>query len=248
MPNIKERELTHEAAAELLPWYASASLSESEAAQVKTHIAGCAECQQEMAVLAALREAICHSNEALPEPSVPSFDRVRQRIGAYEEAQAKNFWPQLRRLFALPWSFRHVAFAGQFAVWLLLLGTILLALQRARDAETAATQERARAEQTEQQLAAAKRQYSVLAGPDAPSVTNHVSLKVVFQEKATEQEIRALLTAINGTIIRGPSPQRFYVIVLPVPQEADRAQILRAALERLQAQAQVVLFAAEKTD
>ena len=248
MSNVRERGLTHEAAVELLSWYASESLPESEASQVKTHVAGCAECQQEIATLTALRNAVRLTNEALPEPAADGLDRVLNRINAYEEAQANGLLTKLRAFFAAPWSFPQVVFVGQVAIWLLLLGTIILAFQRARNYESLATQEQARAEQTAKELAEAKRQYTVLSGSNQSDLTNSVRLNVVFQEKAMEKEIRALLTMINGTIISGPSPQRFYVVALPVTQEADRQQILRAALERLQSKSQIVFFAAEKTD
>ena len=247
MSNVREKELTHEAAVEWLAWYANESLPESEAAQVKIHVTGCAECQQEIAMMTALKNTVRLTNEALPEPA-HGLDRVLNRITAYEEAQANSFLPKLRAFFAGPWSFPQVAFAGQVAIWLLLLGTIILALQRARNYESLATQERARAEQNEKLLAEAKRQYTVLSGSNQPDLTNSVRLNVVFQEKATEKEIRALLTMMNGTIISGPSPQRFYVVALPVTQETDRQRILREALERLQSKSQVVFFAAEKTD
>lgn len=248
MSNVRERELTHEAAAELLAWYVSESLPESEASQVKTHVAGCAECQQEIASLTALKNTVHLTNEALPEPAADGLDRVLKRITAYEEAQAKSFLSKLRRLFAIPWSFPKVAFAGQIAIWLLLLGTVILTLQRARYYESLAMQERARAEQSEKQLAEAQRQYTVLTGPNQIDVTNSARLNVVFQEKTTEKEIRLLLTALNGTIISGPSPQRFYVVALPVAQGTDRQQVLRVALEQLQSQPQFIFFAAEKTD
>jgi hypothetical protein len=247
MSNVRERELTHEAAAELLAWYASESLPEREAAQVKMHAVDCAECQQEIASLTALKNAVHLTNETLPEPAAAGLDRLLNRVTAYEEAQAKSFLSKLRRLFTMPWSFPQVAFAGQVAIWLLLLGTIILVLQRARNYELLATQERARAEQIEKQLAEA-RQYTALAGSNQPDLTNSVRLNVVFQENATETDIRALLTTINGTIISGPSPQRFYIVALPVAQDTDRQRILREALERLQSQSQVIFFAAEKTD
>jgi anti-sigma factor RsiW len=43
------RDTAHDAAAELLPWYVTGQLAPDEAARVGAHVAGCAECQAEVA-------------------------------------------------------------------------------------------------------------------------------------------------------------------------------------------------------
>jgi anti-sigma factor RsiW len=43
------RDAAHDAAAELLPWYVTGQLAPEEAARVGDHVAGCAECQAEVA-------------------------------------------------------------------------------------------------------------------------------------------------------------------------------------------------------
>ncbi len=126
---------------------------------------------------------------------------------------------------------------------MLLLVAALIVFVRSNDRiETVASQERARADRNEQLLAEAQRRYTVQVGPEDEG-KDLLRFRVVFQEQVTEKEIRALLTAINCTIISGPSSQRFYIIALPVSHDADKQSLAMEALRQLRSKPQVVFFA-----
>jgi hypothetical protein len=59
----------------------------------------------------------------------------------------------------------------------------------------------------------------------APSVTtkDSIMINVIFQDQATESEIRKLLLKINGGIVEGPSRSGLYRIGLKSRSEADSA-------------------------
>lgn len=255
MGNEKKQTLTHEEACELLSWYVNESLAETEAAKVKTHLSVCNECQQEIETINELKNIVWLSNENLPSPSTQVFESIMNRIVEYEATRAdnirsENFLSKLQSFFSetlSTWNtFSKLAFATQFVILFLLIGAFLLSFQRSRQLEFLATQEKTRADQNEKQLEEMKNKYIVLVGSNGVDLANTVRINIAFQEKATEREIRELLSSINATIINGPSEQ-FYVITLPV-KDADRQKVLNEGLEKLKANSKVILFAEEKTE
>jgi len=252
--------LTHEEAFELLSWYVNKSLTEKVSAKVKAHVSFCAECQQEIEMLNELKSAILFSDESLqPEPSADVFNSVMNRVEEYEATRpdrivSRTFTDRLRAFFSDTFgswnTFSKLAFAGQFAVLILLIGGLWFSLQRSRGFETLAAQEKSRADQNEKLLKEANEIYTVLAGTNGVDLTNAVRINIAFQEQASEKEIRGLLNDINATIINGPSPQSFYVIALPVAKDArdsDKQKVLGEALEKLRANSKVIKFAEEMT-
>jgi hypothetical protein len=258
MANEKEQNiaLTHEETFELLSWYVNESLSETETAKVKTHVAVCVECQQEIEMLNELKSAVLFSNESLPEPSSHVLDSVMNRIEEYEVAHtekkpSENFLSRLQSFFSETFgawnTSSKLVFAGQFAILLLLIGAFIFAMQRSRGFENLAAKEKSRADQNEKQLEDMKKQYIVLTGSNSVDLTNAVRINIAFQERATEKEIRELLGGINATIISGPS-ENFYVIALFVAKGTDKQKVLNEALEKLKANSKVVLFVGERTE
>lgn len=249
--------LAHDDAFALLPWYASESLTETEAAQVRIHVADCGACQQEIATLNSMLRAVATSNEMLPEPVPEVLDRVLNRIEDYEAARAGRAraestaasWGARLNAFWLalsPW--RRVAMAGQFAALLLLAVAIVFTAQRARRFENQVAREKLRADHNEQLLKETEQRYQTLVGPPKTMSVQGARLNITFQERATEKEIRELLNDINATIISGPSPQRIYVVALPAPQGPDRQRLITSALTQLRAKPRVVLFVAEQPE
>lgn len=256
MANEKEIAMKHDDALEVLAWYVNESLSETETAKVKTHVAACIECQREIETLNELKNAVLLSNESLPEPSPKIFDHVMNRIEKYElsrtdKVRSENFFNRLQSFFSETFgawnTSSKLVFAGQFAILILLIGALIFAMQRSRGFENLAAQEKSRADQNKKQLEDMKKQYTTLAGSNGVDLTNAVRINIAFQERATEKEIRELLTNINATIISGPS-ESFYVIALPVAKDADKQKVLNEALEKLRANSKVVLFAGERTE
>lgn len=206
-------------------------MSQPERQAVQEHLAsGCSECAREVKNLAAMRQAeVALANEA-PEPSPFLLNRALAQIEDYERARlqaesAKADGPEsvLERLgtFAKNWwpktpVFARVALAAQLAL-VLALGTI--AVYQYRHPQTV---------------------YKVLSGPSIPGAG--VKISVMFNEGASEQEIRQVLGEINGQIVAGPSAQALYTIQTGVapdkPEELDRL------LQKLRQNQHVIRFAA----
>jgi len=236
----------------VLPWHVNESLTEAEAAEVRSHVENCSRCQQEIATLKSLKQAVITDNEALLAPEPEMLTRVLNRIEDYEAARAGTMhtetfvagWRARLSVFLLSWG--RVAFAAQFAALLLLAVALIFTTQSARHFEDLAASEKARADHGEQELKETQQRYETLAGPNNTDSTQGARLTVAFQEGATEKEIRELLINIKGTIVSGPSAQRIYVVVLPAAQGTERQRLVAAALNQLRSNPQTVQFAAEQ--
>ncbi len=238
----------------LLPWHVNGTLTEAEAAEVSAHLENCILCQQELATLISLKHAIIATNETLPSPESERLAQVLNRIEDYEAALAGTThqeplidrWRERLYVFWLAWG--RAAFAAQFVAILLLVVALVFTTQRAQSFAERAVSEKARADANEQLRKETQQRYETLAGPNNPNGTQGARLTVAFQESATEKGIRELLNGIKGTIVSGPSPQRMYVVALPVAQGADRQRVVDAALNQLRTNPQTVLFVAERTE
>jgi anti-sigma factor ChrR (cupin superfamily) len=73
--------------AELVSLYALKALRPSEATAVGAHIAGCAECRQEMEALRPLVDVLVAWPTDVLRPSAPLWDRLAQRIAAETGAE-----------------------------------------------------------------------------------------------------------------------------------------------------------------
>jgi anti-sigma factor RsiW len=75
-------EPAHDALAELLPWYVTGQLAPDEAARVGAHVAGCAECQAEVAFQQRLESEVAR----LPLDVERGWAAMRGRIEANDDA------------------------------------------------------------------------------------------------------------------------------------------------------------------
>lgn len=73
---------THDEASELLPWFVTGQLDEQEQAQVAAHVAGCAECQAEVAFQKRLEAEVAR----LPLDVERGWARMRGQIEANDDA------------------------------------------------------------------------------------------------------------------------------------------------------------------
>jgi hypothetical protein len=60
--------------------------------------------------------------------------------------------------------------------------------------------------------------YRTLADDSDQAHQNQAHLQVAFTDDMTEPELRALLTSIGGTIVKGPSVLGFYTVEIPVSE------------------------------
>jgi hypothetical protein len=206
------------------------TLSQPERAEIAQHLAsGCRECAQEVASLTALRKAVVAVGDDAPEPSPYLLNRALAQIEDYERTQAeaeKQKAQKARSSFRWPaamsaiWGrqtpvFARVALAVQMAL-LLAVGSVAV-YQYNRPAIV----------------------YHVSTG--SQSQRTGALIGVIFNENASEREIRQALDGIGGTIVGGPSAQNMYTIELKVPQGNTAA--IEKILDKLRQNKRVVSLA-----
>jgi hypothetical protein len=217
---------SHREIVDLLPWLINETLPEEEVKRVKTHLASCSPCQNELEELKGLQATVISLNESLLQPSVNLADRVMDRIATYEAepAKTKQQKPGIKRLWSYLaglWSplpiFVRTVIAIQLVTIVVLAGVLALYLPQPDT-------------------------YRTLAGKESTK-GELVRIKVVFQGNAPEKEVRELLVSIKGTIVDGPSTMGFYTIGFPVPDGSESERVLDVALEQLRSRPEIVKFA-----
>ena len=78
----KADEMTHEAAAELLPWLVNDSLPDDELHRVRAHAQSCVACRKDLARLETLRDTVTAGATEVDPPPV-DMRRINRRIDAY---------------------------------------------------------------------------------------------------------------------------------------------------------------------
>lgn len=185
----------HQRIWEILPWYVNRTLPQEDAAAVAEHAAGCARCRDEIEACRTVAKAVAEAGEVSPTPHPVRLTRLLRKIDEHEQSGGRaGIAAALARLRSwaapvarpLPWML-----AAQLAV-LLLIGT-LLAWPHAEPPAA---------------------QFQTLSAPAAPPAA-HFTLRVVFDHRATEEQIRQLLLSVRGEITGGPSPFGAYTVEVP---------------------------------
>jgi anti-sigma factor RsiW len=220
-------ERSHQRVWELLPWYINGSLEPGERERVEAHLATCSRCREEAGLCQRTAEEIAGAGEVSPSPHPVQFQRLLARIDESErEAEAlpeagRPLLAPVRSLVrATPRPFRWVMVAQAAAIFL-LAGLLALRAQRPGAGSPAAP----------------AAPYRTLSNPE-PAPVPSVRLRVMFQPKATEREIRDLLHGVSGEITAGPSPSGAYTIDVPATRDP-----VGVVLARLRSEPQLVMLA-----
>jgi len=219
--------MKHQEIIESLPWYVSGTLSPEERTEVAQHLAGgCKECTQEVASLNALRKVVVAVGDEGPEPSPFLLNRALAEIEDYERGRAKQAekapsWLQRRSAAWEDWwaktpVFARMALAVQMAL-LLAVGSF-----------------------AGYQYSHPEQKYEILSAPHGQG--NGATIGVMFNENASEREIRQVLQEINGAIVGGPSAQRIYTIELKSIPQGNTAEVEKV-LQKLRQNKRVVALA-----
>jgi hypothetical protein len=114
--------LSHEQAAELLPWLINDSLEPDERARVFEHAKACVICRRDMDDLEQIRRRI--ATTAGPIPS-PDMRRINARIDALTDRRERlrRLLAELRDIASSPW---NIAFATQSVLLVILAGVVIL--------------------------------------------------------------------------------------------------------------------------
>jgi hypothetical protein len=195
----------HDEAMRMLPWLVTDRLDDSERDWLEPHVAGCADCRNELAALREMRMA-CQGEARSASPSgdedAADVDRGWRRMRARLQPPVSAFDPARRQ--RSPPSRRH----PRWQRW-------VLAAQAAVIAVLAVFLWRG----------PAPAQYRTLGAAPAASAGN---LVIVFDPRLDESHLRSLLLASQARIVDGPNDAGAYVLAvpgarLPMVQDALRA-------------------------
>jgi hypothetical protein len=215
----------HQEVCELLPWYVNGRLEGREREGVEMHLSTCPSCQAELGHCRDLAAAVQATGETAWSPSPSQFSRLLARIDAAEAHGAQNGgWLERLRarytkhLLVLQSTPRLVRWtlAAQGAMILLLVGVLVW-----------------------QAPSSPEPLYRTLADDSEHAPGSQARLQVVFADDMTERELRALLTNIEGTIVKGPSPLGIYTVEIPV--SADSRDLVDPILDAVRAHPKVRL-------
>ncbi len=200
----------------LLPWYAGGTLTESERLMVEAHLRECAECRGELESIVDLRQRTRAMFESAPGPSARLHAKVMARVwesrgDAAAQTNAAKGSPQPGARSSRP-LLQSLAAAFQLLMrpsWAPALATVLIVVQ------------------------AGVLGWLALQSSPQPEVQSRsvesaaARIRILFNPRATEQDIRVALTALGGRIVDGPSADGGYVIELPAVEPAVLSERLR---------------------
>lgn len=191
----------HEEAQRLLPWLVNGSLAQEQRGWLETHVAGCASCRGERALLEDLHAVVLAEEE-----SAAGVDAGWRRVRACVQprAPAPSRWQAWQRQWARAPRWVGWSLATQAAL-LVALGGLLLFVPPRPDAVPAA--------------------YRTL-GTVPPSG----NLLVMFDPRLREAQWRGLLQASDARIVDGPNATGAYVLAVPPARAAQACGALRAAV------------------
>lgn len=199
----------HRAVFELLPWHANGTLGREERERVERHLVTCDSCRDELALCREAGEAVWQTRDAHWEPPPGHLDRLREKLPPAEPRAARPTGSWIDRMrdtwSVLPGRVRF-ALAAQSA---LVAGLAALLVAQLATPEP--------------------RLYQTLTAPAPAAPTTGPRLLLAFEADTTEPELRALLSAVNGSIVQGPTALGVYTVALTAEARVDAAvETLRA--------------------
>lgn len=172
----------HDRAEELLPWYATGRLDQSEREQVEAHLADCAECRQQLAL----------------------ERRLVREFRAFSP-QIESGWTRLRDRIAVPVSepTRPRRSVGQVGaeLWAAFTRPIVVALAAAQVAFLTFA--------SGLMLWLSQPAYHALGSAPAPVSANMI---VMFRADATVHDVGTALRAAGGSLVGGPTSTGAYLV------------------------------------
>jgi len=200
MPNPIQTEVSpHDAAEELLPWYATGQLEPDERALVEQHLSSCAHCRRQLAFE---RRMVDEFADLTPEIDT-AWARLRQKIEPPRlAARGTSLWDRVAREASDFWqNLSRPAVAA--------LATLQLAIIGGAGAFVTLSQE----------------SYQAMSSAPLPESANVI---VMFGGDTTESQIRDLLQANNATLVGGPTPADAYLLEVPSQSRPAVLSHLRA--------------------
>jgi anti-sigma factor RsiW len=177
----------HDAAEELLPWYATGQLEPEERALVEKHVASCAHCRRQLAF-----ERRMIDEFAAMTPQVDTgWARLKAQIDPPRPvAPREHWWDRVARDAASLWqTLRRPAVAALAAVQLAIIGAAGAIVSLSQPA------------------------YQALGSAPPPQSANVIAM---FRADTTESQLRGLLQSNQATLVGGPTSADAYLLQVPV--------------------------------
>lgn len=195
--------MTHRTCWKLLPWYVNGTLQAAEHEGVERHLETCEPCREEVASLGDLQEHVQSENRQEPRTLAQSPAMALER-GLRQTLDRIDVEPRLR--FRTSPTVRWLL-AGQAAA-IVLLASLLVRPQTPAGPKT----------------------FHTLSDRPVAQETTDVrdTLRIVFDSRATEAEIRHLLRSAEAEIVAGPSEVGAYTLRVPPASDSTRLATLRA--------------------
>lgn len=190
-------EMTHDRAAELLPWLANDSLPDDERGLVLAHAQSCVVCRRDLEELEALRDTVT-AGAAETDPPPVDMRRINRRIDDYMEKRRRipRAFETLGAFLSSPWK----AAAALQAVVILVLFAVLLR----PDTDSP--------------------QYTTLTD-EAPLPPGHY-LRIVVSTEPGAGDLAALLDRYGLTLVDGPSPRGVATVAFPREAGREQQQMV----------------------
>lgn len=208
----------------LLPWYVNGTLSVEEAERVERYLLLCPFCQKEMEGLRGIQSAVIRSGAEIPEPSPHAIDQVLHRIAAEErlreverQVRREAFWDRVRSYFVAPLSGLRPVPVLALLVIVLQFGAIAWLVGRD----------------------SLDREYRTLSLPEV-QVSPRPRVVIIFQEEAPQKAIQELILSLQGSIVKGPTPQGAYVVEIGKPLASPEE--LEKLVQEIRAKRSLVKF------
>lgn len=179
----------HQKVWDLLPWYINHSLNASEQEIVKTHVKTCLTCRIELAQQQQVFEKI-QQTDLLTQVSQASLAQLRKRI--VEQDRSSHIEPYQQVSKQPESSARQIMDFLKYGALAASLAILSMPFMLA----------------TENQGSVAE--YRTLANPSEKMTDNR--LRIVFSDESSAAEIEAILSAVSGHIVKGPSSQGVYEV------------------------------------
>lgn len=196
-------EMTHDAAAELLPWLANDSLPDEEKSRVRAHAQSCVVCRKDLAELESLRDAVT-AGAAEPVPPPVDMRRINRRIDAYmaKRRRIPQALETVGTFLSSPWKAAAALQAGVIVVLLVVL------LGQGSD----------------------RPQYTTLTDDTTLPPGNY--LRLVVSTPPGAGDLAALLDRFNLTLVDGPSPRGVATVAFPQSADrVQQHEIMRTLSE-----------------
>jgi len=208
----------HQSAQELLPWLVNGTLDDQERTQVEQHLQGCPACRAELDSMQALQSAYADS-ELVPEADA-ALARLRPQLQPVGPARRRSADRARLAPFGAASGWMKLAPFGAGPTWIKVALAVQFCLIFALGWQVLRPDQ-------------AGLEYHALAAAGGPARAAG-NVVVVFDPTAPQRDVAQILRRSDARIVDGPTAANGFVL-------AVAAGDLRAALERLRAEPQVVL-------